>query len=373
MGKKLSIGVSNIARKGKKGWIGVDNKARKIKKMWVGDSNGKARLCWSGFTPMYLFFSESSGAAGYSEDGIQWNANSIQGNSRSCTFGSEKYFRVDTSNNVYYSEDGIVWTLSHTFEQSIRLLRYLGDGYVYAFSYYSTKNDWIWKTNDGVTWEGISISVPYISASDTYPLDVRYGTVGGKASYYFVFLNSFGVFQTDSIQNGAIGTKIIFEQWSPKHAALYICNDNLFIVIVTGGASGVYKYNSAASTGATSIFTYSGSITRISSTDEGMVIVGYGKDVYFVDKYGGYVKRDVKVTYIPTYNEYYNPLFSCAWDGTKRVVIFAREPANTRGLVYMYTDDYGQTWTTGTKTLNSGFNYAAEACYGIDGGGHYSG
>lgn len=56
MGKKLDIGVNNIARKGKAAWIGVDNVARKIKKMWIGDENGIARLfydCKNGLN--YIF------------------------------------------------------------------------------------------------------------------------------------------------------------------------------------------------------------------------------------------------------------------------------------------------------------------------------
>lgn len=67
MGKKLDIGVNNVARKGKKAWVGVDGKARKVKKMWIGDANGKARLCFSGANPIY--FSVSS-ASTTSEHGI---------------------------------------------------------------------------------------------------------------------------------------------------------------------------------------------------------------------------------------------------------------------------------------------------------------
>lgn len=48
MGKKIDLGVSEIARKVKKGWIGdPTGLARKIKKGWIGDENGKARLCFS--------------------------------------------------------------------------------------------------------------------------------------------------------------------------------------------------------------------------------------------------------------------------------------------------------------------------------------
>lgn len=47
MGKGISIGVSDKARKGKKAWIGIDGVARKIKKMWIGVGN-VARLFFSG-------------------------------------------------------------------------------------------------------------------------------------------------------------------------------------------------------------------------------------------------------------------------------------------------------------------------------------
>lgn len=47
MAKQLTIGISNVARKGKKAWIGIDGVARKIKKMWIG-VNGIARLFFSG-------------------------------------------------------------------------------------------------------------------------------------------------------------------------------------------------------------------------------------------------------------------------------------------------------------------------------------
>jgi hypothetical protein len=47
------IGVGGKARKVKGGYIGVDGKARKIKKGYIGDENGVARLCWSGFDPVF--------------------------------------------------------------------------------------------------------------------------------------------------------------------------------------------------------------------------------------------------------------------------------------------------------------------------------
>ena len=47
MGKKMYVGVDNVARKVKKQYIGVDGVARKVKKVYVGVDN-VARLAWSG-------------------------------------------------------------------------------------------------------------------------------------------------------------------------------------------------------------------------------------------------------------------------------------------------------------------------------------
>lgn len=55
MGKKIDIGVGNVARKAKKLWIGdASGKARLIKKAWMGDANGKARLFFSSGELVYL-------------------------------------------------------------------------------------------------------------------------------------------------------------------------------------------------------------------------------------------------------------------------------------------------------------------------------
>lgn len=74
MGKKLDIGVSNVARKGKKAWVGVENKARKIKKAWIGDANGIARLFFDdGVLVARLLVAISNGFIGSSSDnGASW-------------------------------------------------------------------------------------------------------------------------------------------------------------------------------------------------------------------------------------------------------------------------------------------------------------
>lgn len=53
MGKSISIGANNVARKGKAVFIGVDNVARKVKKAWIGDENGVAREFFSSAEPFY--------------------------------------------------------------------------------------------------------------------------------------------------------------------------------------------------------------------------------------------------------------------------------------------------------------------------------
>ena len=121
MGKKLDIGVSNVARKGKKAWIGVGGKARKIKKMWIGDANGKARLCFSGsdLVSRRLVVSTNNSHAYSDDNGVTWtviNNNGLTYSTSSDTNGERVIATRDgdePSNPqiIRYTLDGVAWTV----------------------------------------------------------------------------------------------------------------------------------------------------------------------------------------------------------------------------------------------------------------------
>lgn len=79
MAKGAYGGVSSKARK-VKGYVGVSNIARKLKKAYIGDSNGKARLCWSGYDYNNVLMIVFSGAS--------FDGNLRQGNIDNCMSGS---------------------------------------------------------------------------------------------------------------------------------------------------------------------------------------------------------------------------------------------------------------------------------------------
>lgn len=205
MGKKLSIGVSNIARKGKKGWIGVDNKARKIKKMWVGDSNGKARLCWSGSMGRFLnhSFVLPSPNSGYvkksfiSDDGLTWNVTSAE---RPCNFNDIIYAKGKfwgvyvnyRTANIYSSTDGDTWTLVKSLSDSSfhfgysSIIRY-ENGVFIVHGEHTDNYKYMLYSTDGVTWDSVQYNHIYSSYKmSNCPIDIRYGTVNGISGWYML-------------------------------------------------------------------------------------------------------------------------------------------------------------------------------------------
>lgn len=73
MAKGMYVGVNNLARKVKKIYVGVDGKARKVKKVYIGDTNGKARLAWSGgliTSPIIRTYAKTT-----YDGGTNWTAN----------------------------------------------------------------------------------------------------------------------------------------------------------------------------------------------------------------------------------------------------------------------------------------------------------
>lgn len=119
MGKKLDIGVNNVARKGKKGWLGVDDVAHKIKKMWVGDDNGKARLFFRDGLPLYLALVADNGryylALGNHEK-VRLLKKASTTKFVSIAYGDGKLFAGEYHNGesyrgtYHYSTDVINWT-----------------------------------------------------------------------------------------------------------------------------------------------------------------------------------------------------------------------------------------------------------------------
>ncbi len=359
-------GLTSKAYQISKGFAGDENdKAQSVVKIFVGDENDKAQLIWSGFTPKYLALTRSS-VTGYSEDGIAWDEGSIPATSSdSCTFGLGKYF-FSSGTKVYYSEDGIAWTLSHTFDRTICLLRYCNDGYVYAFGYVSSSSDWIWRTKDGVTWEGITLNLStYISDSSAYkPLDFQYCVVGGTAAYYFLFERITGVFKVESMTGGTFTR--IYKSWNPSKGALYICGGVLYVLEQENSGTPTVVYNTNDSGGLTQIISIAASLSYAVGTSNGLLLVTSGKATYLVSNKTYVQKTTFPNPIVSTYT-----IFACAWDGGSRVVIMGRSNIDVYTMRCTYTDDFGETWTTVDITMSGSMSMAC-GCYGIDGGGYYS-
>lgn len=207
MGKKLSIGVSGIARKGKRGWIGVDNKARKIKKMWIGDSNGKARLCWSGsgrFLNQVWTKAVTSSSSQYvknsfvSDDGLTWKLTSTERpfNFKDIIYAKGKFWAIYPNSNqvyIYSSPDGETWTLvklfgednSCYFDGRSAIIRY-ENGVFIIHDNYQNNSKYMCYSTDGVTWTGMRYNHQYSSYQMYRPIDIRYGTVNGVSGWYIL-------------------------------------------------------------------------------------------------------------------------------------------------------------------------------------------
>lgn len=152
MGKKLSIGVSNVARKGKKAWVGVDSKSRKIKKMWIGDASGKARCFFSGSG---LFTLSTVNNDAVSDDLVSWTTKTrsftLDGTHRSIS-GNGVVVKALKGGTIYYSKDGFTWTktsITSSYADAssiIPSLHFCNKMFIAVF--YNT----VWTSNNGANW-----------------------------------------------------------------------------------------------------------------------------------------------------------------------------------------------------------------------------
>lgn len=138
MGKKLSVGVNNVAHKGKKAWIGVNDVAHKVKKAWIG-VNGLAVPFFGDLKKAVLFASCRVGTSAKwshmtrtTEDAVNWSDTAtVLGNTStldkfmSITPAFDKLFRAENGKLFYTEDDGVSWvntSISYTNNYRMKLL-----------------------------------------------------------------------------------------------------------------------------------------------------------------------------------------------------------------------------------------------------------
>lgn len=213
MGRGMYLGVDSKARKVKKMYIGVDGKARKVKKIFVGDANGKARLCWSGFTPMFVGTTKKELIT--SVDGVSWSVSpapwdtsdwySSYGDNQNIgmTYGLG-YYWIACGKYLLRSEDAVNWTVvktSHLFSsfQHLGFMRvFFVNGKIVAYEAFSNLSsvptEYNGKrifhvTEDGVNWTSFNDSPRYSANSSKcmrYISDLVYGTYEGEKVYLWL-------------------------------------------------------------------------------------------------------------------------------------------------------------------------------------------
>lgn len=203
MGKGMYLGVDSKARKVKKMYLGVDGKARKIKKVYIGDADGKARLCWSGFTPMFVGMTPNYLLT--STDGKNWNGSELPFSMSlsqnfymlGMTYGLGRYW---TANGRYlaYSDDGLSWTIVKTNSSYLYAFKkiFFVNGEIIAYERESmTAKDWtLHISSDGKNWRTVHmqrLTHPYNSGGYYTLRQLLYGTFRGEKVYLWLVTGDF--------------------------------------------------------------------------------------------------------------------------------------------------------------------------------------
>lgn len=403
MGKKLSIGVSNIARKGKKGWIGVDNKARKIKKMWVGDSNGKARLCWSGSMGRFLnqvyMQRVTSSSSQYvknsfiSDDGLTWNLTSTERPHHSfkdIIYAKGKFWAIYPASYqvyIYSSPDGETWTLVKSFREDnscwfdgrSTIIRY-ENGVFIIHDNYQNNYKYMCYSTDGVTWTGMQYNHQYSSYQMYAPIDIRYGTVNGVSGWYILASDASNVtvvyrFKTLNDLTSGNAEVLASVSFRSNRGLLDIRNDTLYVL---------FSYNTGTiQSTAHTIYLYS---YKTSWTQIGKVTGNTLGSMWITDKtlaFRGIWWNDAQASWSVHFAKY---IYSTGefvsgtgdWYGgtqeTKNTAFVDGRMWQVSGNVGRYSDDYGATVTrftipTGTnETVNINYRMLV---YGDEDYGYY--
>ena len=110
---KTFVGVNNVARKALKVYSGVSGVARKVRKIYAGDSNGKARLCFSGDFWRADGISESNCLAAYR----------FKGSANATTALTDL-----TGHGYTMGNNGCGWSSADGFGVSVSESKYLDNG-----------------------------------------------------------------------------------------------------------------------------------------------------------------------------------------------------------------------------------------------------